>query len=759
MSAMASVQKTGTKRTFSRRDSTNSQPPSVDSSLFRALVRTKGETHKRDHYVPSGERDTADTVSAYHLKKRDTTLPSARIAAVADFEFRPRGLNRDLLLTGTTTKGAWETRANSIQAQDGAAGAPLLITLFGQRISASEAGTIASLVCTSLERTYNCTGLEAFAFQLANDGKQLPHSAGRTIAVFGMSVENAKAAAARYAHCICVDDDSVIAFGAQLWDMPPNTHVATLEKVDHLGTPTEAMRKYIWDRVAQHIRERANNIGAFLVGNAKQYWGKGELSHDYMELLLDSLEIDIVVDVDAKKNRSVIINVYTLGVFADQWSVERWADQLIGTQVNLGEYGEATRAKRLHCNYCHDTDHYVRICRIPKHPDWFHKPEASKKPQAKPEDAGWTTRSPPSRPTSPASRNVHPDPMYNKERAVARTEPNVPLPQSPATMTHRNADTALDELEQQLREIREIENRLYKTQDDIPPEPPPPPDDPSQLSPPPETPDPTPAPTPHSPQGDSAPIPQTANKPRKKGKKKRARQQDNQRSLFTLPKAPRSVKNTKACVLLASQNMKGRGPANFKNNDKWRSLYNHMSHNKIGVCAIQETHMTEADAREAESAWQELRVFSSPSPDNPNGAGGVGVVLNKKIVCTKDAKSWVIIPGRAMVVSFNWHMGQKLAILAVYAPNTAKEQEEFWPKIMKTLKEKSHIPRPKFLLGDCNNVEAEIDRFPAHLNDTDLSLEFLELLSYLDDVETGRSGTQASARERITVQYQSSSST
>ncbi|KZW00609.1 hypothetical protein EXIGLDRAFT_581471, partial [Exidia glandulosa HHB12029] len=90
-----------------------------------------------------------------------------------------------------------------------------------------------------------------------------------------------------------------------------------------------------------------------------------------------------------------------------------------------------------------------------------------------------------------------------------------------------------------------------------------------------------------------------------------------------------------------------------------------------------------------------------------------------------------IIPGRAMVVSVNWHLGEKITLLAVYAPNTAKEQQDFWLKILDTLKKKSHIPRPKFLLGDCNNVDSPADRFPAHLNDTDLSIEFLELRAYL----------------------------
>ncbi|KZV86391.1 hypothetical protein EXIGLDRAFT_225721 [Exidia glandulosa HHB12029] len=96
-------------------------------------------------------------------------------------------------------------------------------------------------------------------------------------------------------------------------------------------------------------------------------------------------------------------------------------------------------------------------------------------------------------------------------------------------------------------------------------------------------------------------------------------------------------------------------------------------------------------------------VFSAPT--NPHQRASLS---NE---CHGIAKSWVVIPGRAMVVSINWHLGEKLTLLAVYAPNTAKEQSEFWPKILEVLKKKSHIPKPRILLGDCNNVESAIDRY------------------------------------------------
>ncbi|EJD44761.1 DNase I-like protein, partial [Auricularia subglabra TFB-10046 SS5] len=98
---------------------------------------------------------------------------------------------------------------------------------------------------------------------------------------------------------------------------------------------------------------------------------------------------------------------------------------------------------------------------------------------------------------------------------------------------------------------------------------------------------------------------------------------------------------------------------------------------------------------------------------------------------SREAKSREIIPGRAIVVSFDWHRNNRLAILAVYAPNVAKENKEFWKKIRDVLETKSHIPRPKIVLGDCNATEAHIDRFPPHLNDADMSVELLELQAFL----------------------------
>ncbi|KZV98641.1 DNase I-like protein, partial [Exidia glandulosa HHB12029] len=125
----------------------------------------------------------------------------------------------------------------------------------------------------------------------------------------------------------------------------------------------------------------------------------------------------------------------------------------------------------------------------------------------------------------------------------------------------------------------------------------------------------------------------------------------------------------------------------------------------------------------------------SPDPENPTGKGGVGVVLNKRLVRTQGAHMWEVVAGRAIVVSVDWHRQQKLVVLAVYAPNDHRENKEFWTEIRETLARRADIPKPRALLGDFNMVESSADRFPSHLNGADMSAEFQELLTYLDMID------------------------
>ncbi|KZV95714.1 hypothetical protein EXIGLDRAFT_582448, partial [Exidia glandulosa HHB12029] len=99
---------------------------------------------------------------------------------------------------------------------------------------------------------------------------------------------------------------------------------------------------------------------------------------------------------------------------------------------------------------------------------------------------------------------------------------------------------------------------------------------------------------------------------------------------------------------------------------------------------------------------------------------------------TEALSTHVLVPGRAIVTTMNWHRNDELTFLAVYGPNDKQENHEMWTTIEDRIRESNGtIPKPDVLLGDFNFVEDGIDRFPAKLNDTDAPPSFDSLKRYL----------------------------
>ena len=60
-----------------------------------------------------------------------------------------------------------------------------------------------------------------------------------------------------------------------------------------------------------------------------------------------------------------------------------------------------------------------------------------------------------------------------------------------------------------------------------------------------------------------------------------------------------------------------------------------------------------------------------------------------------------------------WQGAEPLHILAEYAPNSPKENADFW-KQLHTLWTRRKLPKISVLLGDFNMVEESVDRLPPH---------------------------------------------
>jgi len=175
-----------------------------------------------------------------------------------------------------------------------------------------------------------------------------------------------------------------------------------------------------------------------------------------------------------------------------------------------------------------------------------------------------------------------------------------------------------------------------------------------------------------------------------------------------LPLTNKKKKRIKANTKITSLNMKGRY---HDGEDKWIQIRDMIRTEKIGILALQETHLTEREEDELNIKFEnDWKIISSIDPNHTNAAG-VAFVLNKKLANTEGIIKQNMAAGRALQITIPWRKDIKLTLLNIYAPNNATENETFWNDL------KNKIPddkKPDVLLGDFNLVKDALDKLPAH---------------------------------------------
>ena len=165
---------------------------------------------------------------------------------------------------------------------------------------------------------------------------------------------------------------------------------------------------------------------------------------------------------------------------------------------------------------------------------------------------------------------------------------------------------------------------------------------------------------------------------------------------------------------MASLNIKGRRSGDI---EKWMHIPQIIREKRIGILAMQETHLTDELAHQFKSLFDNtLKLIFSPDPETCN-ARGIALVINKRLMKADDIRSTTIVPGRAIMISIPWHEGQRINVLAIYTPNAPREMREFWRSIQNKINANPNI-RPHIMMGDFNLVEDAIDRIPCKADDT-----------------------------------------
>ena len=187
-------------------------------------------------------------------------------------------------------------------------------------------------------------------------------------------------------------------------------------------------------------------------------------------------------------------------------------------------------------------------------------------------------------------------------------------------------------------------------------------------------------------------------------------------------------KTMRANIMIATLNINGGGTPQTR--EKWQHIDQLLRSRRVGILVVQETHLREETVNSLHKQFHQcLHIINSSVPEHPN-VMGVTVVLNKNLVAWKEAKEYVLVPGRAILVSVPWYKDCVINVIAVYAPNRESDNASSWDLLRRKWLT-NEFPKPDILLGDFNCVEANIDRLLLSQNAPTAARALEELKSEL----------------------------
>ncbi|OJT13721.1 Transposon TX1 uncharacterized 149 kDa protein [Trametes pubescens] len=178
--------------------------------------------------------------------------------------------------------------------------------------------------------------------------------------------------------------------------------------------------------------------------------------------------------------------------------------------------------------------------------------------------------------------------------------------------------------------------------------------------------------------------------------------------------------------------MRGFGSvASATDDGRWMLVNQLMRDEKIGVLALQETHLNEDRVSVLNDLFgRHMHVLYSALPDRATGACGVAFAINKRFVDPEKCVLKVVVEGRAISLTLPWATDRVLRMLNVYGPNVPAQNADFWTTIRQ-----ANVGVVDMLLGDFNVVEDGMDRIPARddpVQATDALRKLIESLQLRD---------------------------
>ncbi|KAJ7687517.1 Endonuclease/exonuclease/phosphatase, partial [Mycena rosella] len=169
-------------------------------------------------------------------------------------------------------------------------------------------------------------------------------------------------------------------------------------------------------------------------------------------------------------------------------------------------------------------------------------------------------------------------------------------------------------------------------------------------------------------------------------------------------------------------------------NHKFKFVKRMVDENRLGILAMQETHLDDCGAADFHKIYQSwFKTIHSAHPTSPNSTAGVAFLLNKKFIDVEHVQEIELIPGHALMINIPWHKGRTVTILNIYTPSTPQERDKMWTQLWTNWKNDTHLPFPNIVLGDWNFLEDTRDRLSVGRVSVPTSFKRLKSLLQIED--------------------------
>ena len=133
-------------------------------------------------------------------------------------------------------------------------------------------------------------------------------------------------------------------------------------------------------------------------------------------------------------------------------------------------------------------------------------------------------------------------------------------------------------------------------------------------------------------------------------------------------------------IKIGSLNIKGANSPSTQN--KWKKIIHSSSQKKLAILCTVESHTDDKQIKALNQTYNPKFTFIHTHDEEKPKTKGITIVTNTHITKCPPTDIHPIVPGCAIQFTIHWPQNSHTKIMAIYAPNSPRENRDFWNKLV-----------------------------------------------------------------------------